>query len=142
MTAPMPNPFLSEIPRAGSPAPSVSLSARGAGGVSPFKLDEAAFMAALVGWRSTDPNPPNLVRAANSTAAVSEDAAAAFDSNSPTGSPADDVTVAGLAVAPIRTVSAAVTTKLDLNAKNIATLLALAESSTAPASTSSTLVRQ
>lgn len=66
MTASMPNPFLPEIPHAGSPAPSVSLSAREAGGVSRFRLDERAFMAAVC-----DPFPASPSLASDSAAAGS-----------------------------------------------------------------------
>ena len=144
----LPNPFLSEIPPAGSPAPSVPLLARGAGGVSPFVLDEVAFMAAVVGWTSNSVvanahrgAPAHTGVSSLDLAAVPSGAAALFNSNPSSAPAADSVTVAGLAVAPKRTASAAVTTNLD-SEKNIATLRALAAIDTASAETSSSKVRQ
>lgn len=118
MTAPMPNPFLSEIPRAGSPAPSVSLGSPEAGGVPAFKLDERAFMAALL---------------SNSVVAESYRGAPAH-----VGQPSKGVSSLDLAAVPS---GAAALSGPDINARNIATLLALAESDTASAETSSTLAK-
>lgn len=124
MTSPMPNPFVTIAEPSG------------------FLLDERAFMAALlsnsvVADRAAARQP---LRASSLDLAAVPSGAAALSNSNPSPR-ADDVTAVGLAVAPIRTASAAVTTHLDLNAKNIATLLSLAESDTASAETSSTLVK-
>jgi hypothetical protein len=114
MTVPMPNPFMSSTAQAG------------------FVLDERAFMAALLSnsvvaktYRAAPAHvgQPSLGVSSLDLAAVPSGAAALSNSNPSPGAP--DVTVAGLAIAPIRTASAAVTTNLD-SEKNIATLLALA----------------
>lgn len=81
---------------------------------------------------------PSILTTVNSTAAVSEDAAAVFSNSNP-ASPcgADDVTAAGLITAPIPGVLVAVTLNSDRSDKNSATSRALAASDTASADHSS-----